>query len=100
MGTPNPRYDPNWRIKWQAAILRLDVAHDPTSEQEMFKHLDSQYPTLEEYHAELLRRFEVHFPNKAIRQRFPLNASESADEMQVRANELWRSLVQEEEQDE
>lgn len=100
MSIPNPRYDPNWRTKWQAAMLRLDAVRDSVSEQEMFVYLDSQYPTLEEYHAELLRRLETYFPDKAVRQRFSFDAAISVDEMQSRYKELWRLLSKEQEQGE
>lgn len=76
-------------------MLRLDAAHDSASEREMFAYLDSQYPTLEEYHAELLRRLEAYFPDSTVRQRFPFNAAGGANDMQSRYNELWRSLKQE-----
>ena len=95
MSTPNPRYDANWRIKWQAARLRVEALGSAGAVREMWELLDLQYPTLEAYHGGLSRRLAYLIPAARVAELFPFDASLSAVELRRRADELWRRLSRE-----
>lgn len=95
LSTPNPRYNVSWRIKWQAARLRVEALGTDEAVREMWELLDRQYPTLEAYHAELSRRLAYLIPSAHVAQLFPFNASLGPTELRLRADELWRRLSRE-----
>lgn len=89
MSTPNPEYDPDWRIKRRAAQLRVESIGGQDNISDMFSELEKQFTTLEGYHAEILKRIRREFPDEMLSEEtFPFDPAMSPDDLRAK----WRAI--------
>ena len=94
MPIPNPEYDPQWETKWLAAKCRVDAIGRNDNVRDMWSELEKRYPTIEEYHAELVNRLQFNYPDHAhaVEELFPLDTACSPVDMRAQYKVVSREL--------
>ena len=94
MPTPNPEYDPQWETKWRAAKFRVDAVGRNDNIHDMWTELEKRFSTIEEYHAELVKRLQLNFSDHAhvVEELFPLDPAWSPADMRAQYKVVSREL--------